>query len=109
MDTELGRGESPLVATRTIVLIVAGILVFLMLIALGFQTVFRDRIGQTYAVRHPFPAPAVIPDERAERLALQAKQEQDLNGAHGRMPIDAAMKAVAAKGEHAFDPIGGGP
>lgn len=108
MGADLGRGEAPTVATRTIVLIVAGILVTLILIAFGFQTIFRDRIGQTYAVRHPFPAPAVIPDERAERLALQARQEQDLKGAHGRMPIDAAMKAIAAKGEHAFDPIGGG-
>lgn len=109
MGADLGRGEAPTVATRTIVFIVAGILTTLMLVAFGFQAIFHDRIGQTYAVRHPFPAPAVIPDERAERLALQARQEQDLKGANGRMPIDAAMRAITAKGEHAFDPIGGGP
>jgi hypothetical protein len=109
MDAELGRGESPHVRTHTIVFIVAGILAALIVIAFGFQAIFRDRIGQTYAIRHAFPAPAVIPDERAERLALQAKQKKDLDGAHGRMPIDAAMKAVAAKGGHAFDPAGGGP
>jgi hypothetical protein len=109
MGDELGRGEPPVVATRAVLVIVAGILVVLMSIAFGFQAIFRDRIGQTYTVHHPFPAPAVIPDERAERIALDAKQKKDLSGAHGRMPIDAAMKTVAAKGNRAFDPVGGGP
>jgi len=109
MDADLGRGESPNVGTRAVVAIIAGILVVLVVVAFGFQTIFRDRIGQTHAERHPFPAPAVIPNERAERLALEAKQKKDLAGAHGRMPIDAAMKAIAAKGDHAFDPLGGEP
>jgi hypothetical protein len=109
MSAELGRGESPGVRTRVVVSIVVGILVVLIAVAAGFQLVFRDRVGQTYAVRHPFPAPAVVPDERAERLALQAKQRHDLNGAHGRLPIDAAMKAIAAKGDRAFDPVGRAP
>ncbi|HEY2034199.1 MAG TPA: hypothetical protein VGH02_10990 [Rhizomicrobium sp.] len=109
MDADLGRGESPNVGTRRVVLIIGGIMAVLVLVAFGFQAIFRDRIGQTYAVRHPFPTPAVIPDERAERLALEAQQKKDLAGAHDRLPIDAAMKAIAAKGDHAFDPIGGGP
>ena len=102
------RRESPNVSTRAVVVIVAGILLVLVLIAFGFQAIFRDRIGQTYAVRHAFPAPAVISDERAERMSLEAKQKKDLNGAHGRMPIEAAMKTIAAKGSQAFDPIGDG-
>lgn len=93
----------------SIVAIVAGIIVVLLAIAFGFQPIFRDRIGQTFVARRAFPGPAVIPDERAERERLDAAQTGDLNGAHGRMPIDAAMKAVAAKGAHAFDPVGGGP
>jgi hypothetical protein len=88
--------------------IVAGIIVILSAIAFGFQPMFRDRIGQSFVVRHGFPGPAVIPDERAQRERLDAEQLRDLNGAHGRMPIDAAMKAIAAKGAHAFDPVGGG-
>jgi hypothetical protein len=108
MGTDLGRGESPNVGARRIIFIMVGILIVLVAVAFGFQAIFRDRIGQTYAVRHPFPAPAVIPDERAERLALEARQKRDLAGAHGRMPIGAAMKAIAAKGDRAFDPIGGG-
>lgn len=109
MSADIGRGESPNVGTRTIVLIVAGILVALVIIGFGFQPIFHDRIGQTSAMRHPFPAPAVTPNERAERLALEARQRKDLAGGHGRMPIGAAMKAIAAKGTHAFDPIGGEP
>jgi hypothetical protein len=109
VNADLGRGESPDVGTRKVVFIVAGILAVLVLVAFGFQAIFRDRIGQTYAVRHPFPAPAVMPDEGAERLALEAKQRKDLNGAAGRLPINAAMKAVAARNDHAFDPIGDGP
>ncbi|MGN6516786.1 MAG: hypothetical protein ACTHLR_13215 [Rhizomicrobium sp.] len=109
MAAELGRGESPDVRTRRIVFIIAGIMALLMLIAFGFQLIFKGDIGQTYAVRHPFPAPAVIPNERAERLALEARQKKDLAGAHGRMPIDKAMNAIAAKGARAFDPLGDGP
>ena len=109
MDTDLGNGESPQVSTRSVVAIVAGIMVILLAIALGFQPMFRDRIGQTFVVRHGFPGPAVIPNERAERERLDAEQLRDLNGAHGRMPINQAMKAIAAKGAHAFDPIGSEP
>ncbi|HEY1615511.1 MAG TPA: hypothetical protein VGF97_17665 [Rhizomicrobium sp.] len=101
--------EPPNVATRAVVLSIAGILIVLLCVAFGFQAIFRDRIGQTYTVRHGFPAPAVIPNERAERLALEAKQKRDLDGAHGRIPIDTAMKAIAAKGPHAFDLVGTGP
>lgn len=109
MRDDTGNSESPQVNTYRVVAIVAGILLVLSLIAFGFEPLFRDRIGQTFTVHRPFPAPAVIPGERAQRLALEAKQKRDLNGAHGRMPIDAAMKAIAAKGPHAFDPVGGMP
>lgn len=107
MDADLGRGESPTVNTRRVVAIVAGVLIFVAAVSLGLQVLFPNRIGQSYTVHHAFPAPAVIPAERQQRLALEAKQRKDLNGAHGRMPIEAAMKAIAAKGTHAFDPLGG--
>lgn len=109
MDTDLGRGESPQVATRSVVAVVAGIMVILLVIAFGFQPMFRDRIGQTFVVRHGFPGPAVIPNERAERERLDAEQIGDLNGGHGRMRITVAMKIIAAKGANAFDPVGSGP
>ncbi len=109
MDADLGRGESPDVNTRRVLIIVAGIIAFIIIVAFGFELIFRDRIGQTFTVQHTFPAPGVIPNERQERLALEAQQTRDLAGAHGRMPISAAMGALAAKGPHAFDPIGGQP
>jgi hypothetical protein len=109
MDSDLGLGETPYVRTRRVIAIAAGILALLVLIAFGFQALFPHRIGQTYTVEHGFPAPAVITNERAQRLALEAKQKHDLDGADGRMPIAAAMKAIAAKGAHAFDPIDGAP
>jgi len=109
MDADIGRGESPNVNTRRVVAIVAGVLIFVALVSFGFRALFSDRVGQTYTVEHPFPAPAVIAGERAQRLSLEANQKRDLNGAHGRMPIGAAMKAIAAKRTSAFDPVGGAP
>lgn len=107
-DLDLGRGECPQVWTRVVVWITAGILVALVTVAFGLQLLFPDRIGITFVVRHRLPAPGVTSDERAERLALEANQKLLLNGAGGRMPIETAMQAVAAKGAHGFDPIGPG-
>lgn len=105
MGIELGPPESPQVRAWIIATIVAGILIALILIAFGFQPIFSDRIAQAKSPAHPFPPPAVISGERAQRLALENKQRRDLAGAHGRIPIEAAMRAVAAKGNHAFDPV----
>ncbi|HWB51492.1 MAG TPA: hypothetical protein VG651_20445 [Stellaceae bacterium] len=106
VDDDLGRGESPAVGTRAVVLTVAGILVALLAVAFGFELIFRDRIGMTFVVQHNLPAPGVVPDERAAREALEARQRALLAGAGGRLPIETAMRAIAAKGEHAFDPLG---
>lgn len=103
---DLGRGESPAVQTYAIVLTAIGILVVLAAIAFGFEPMFRGRIHRTAVEQHKFPAPAVIPDERAEREALESRQRAALDGAGGRLPIDAAMRAIADKGEHGFDPLG---
>jgi hypothetical protein len=105
MDADIGRGESPQVGTRTIVLMMSGILVVLVLVAFGFEMLFSDRIGQTFVARRDFPAPAVIPNERGQRLALEARQQQALSGGGGRMSIAAAMDRIASKGPHAFDPV----
>lgn len=109
MDVELGPSKYPQVRAWVVAAIIAGILIVLILIAFGFQPFFSDRIAQAESATHPFPPPAVISGERAQRLALENKQRRDLAGAHGRVPIEAAMRAIAAKGSHAFDPIGGAP
>lgn len=109
MPAETQRREAPHVSTYRVVAIVVGILVLLSLIAFGFQPLFRDRLHQTFTVHRGFPAPAVIAGERAQRLALERSQRRDLKGGHGRMPIEAAMQAIAAKGPHAFDAVGQNP
>jgi hypothetical protein len=100
---------SPEVRTRLVVVTMAGILVALAVIAFGLQLVFPDRISATSAERHVFPAPGVRRDEGAERLALEAAQRAAPLGGGGRMSIADAMRAIAAKGPHAFDPIGASP
>ncbi len=105
-EQDLGPGESPAVKTHVVVLVGAGILVALTAIAFGLELFFHDRVGMTFVDQHPLPAPGVIPDERAQRLALESKQYNELNGAGGRMPIEAAINAIVARGPHAFDPIG---
>jgi hypothetical protein len=106
VDDHLGRGESPAVRTRAVVLVTLAILAVLVAVAFGFELIFRDRIGMTYVERHSLPAPGVVPDERAEREALEARQRAALGGAGGRLPIEAAMRAIAERGEYAFDPVG---
>ncbi len=108
-EPDLGPGETPAVRARVVVLATVGILAALVIVAFGFEPIFRDRIGKTYVDRHDFPAPGVIANERAEREALEARQRALLEGAGGRLPIDAAMHAVVDKGEHAFDPVGAAP
>jgi hypothetical protein len=106
VDDDLGRGESPAVRTRAVVLATVGILAMLLAVAFGFELIFGDRIGMTSVEQHPLPAPGVVSDERVEREALEARQRAALDGAGGRLPIEAAMRAIASKGEHAFDPVG---
>lgn len=101
--------ESPEVRTRAVLAVVGVIFALLVAIAFGFQLLFPDRIGQTYTVRTGFPVPAVVANEGAERLALEARQRRELSGAGGRIKIESAMVAIATKGKHAYDPIGTAP
>jgi hypothetical protein len=107
MRSERGirNGESLQVPARTIATLLLAILVMLAAVGFGLTLFFPGRIGMDHAVAHRFPSPTVIPDERAVRLQLEARQRHDLAGAHGRIPIEEAMRAVAARGAHAFDPV----
>lgn len=105
VDRKLGPGENLQVRTRAVIVVTGSLLALLTLIAFGFMLIFANRVGVSYAVRHDFPAPAVIPNERSERLAMEAGQRRVLAGQDGRMPIEQAMQAIAARGPHAFDPV----
>lgn len=104
-DPGIGKGESLQVGTRGVVLVIGVILVLLTAIAFGFTLLFNNRIGVHYTVRHELPAPGVVANERAQRLALEARQRRTLQGAGGRMPIDQAMQAIVARGPRAFEPV----
>ena len=108
-DTNIGSGESPEVRAVPVLLAIALIIGTVALIGFGLELFFPDRVGLNTVGSHPFPAPAVVPGERSQRLELEAAQRHDLAGAKGRKPIDDAMREIASKGVRAYDPIGGPP
>jgi hypothetical protein len=86
----------------------AAILAVLALLSIGLVVVFPDRVGITAVHGRSFPGPGVTPTQREERLQLEARQRRLLAGGDGRLPIEAAMDRIAARGERAFDPVGDG-
>jgi hypothetical protein len=105
-EQKIGKGESLQIRTRTVAIVLVGILFLLAGVGFGLTLFFPDRVGVRYVVSRSFPAPAVIPDEHAQRLQLEAGQHRALAGEDGRMPIGQAMAAIVARGSHAFDPVG---
>jgi hypothetical protein len=105
----LGRGETPAVDARSVIVTMAAAIVLLVLSAVGLAFFFSDRIAMTFVDRQPFPAPGVSASERSTRAVLERKGEAALAGADGRMPIAAAMQRIAARGAHAFDPVESSP
>lgn len=105
----LGNGETPQVHTWSVVRITAGTIIALILATFFLALAFRDRIHEIRIHPRSFPAPGVTSAEKAERLHLEAEQRKLLNGADGRMPIEKAMQAIAARGNHAFDPADSSP
>lgn len=110
------RQESPEVATRAVVLIAAGFLVF---VALSLAVL---RVYYGWSVRAPvlsppstFAEPRLQSDPRTDRIGLQAEQEKQLAGyawvdrdrGLARIPIERAMTLIAGRGERAFAPIDG--
>src|ERR1700749_521434 len=102
-EPDLGRGETPAVNARSVIATMAAAIALLVLSAVGLAFFFSDRIGMTFVERQPFPAPGVSASERSTRAVIERKGLAALAGAVGRMPIDAAMQRIAARGAHAFD------
>lgn len=103
---EIGRGEPPWVNVAGVVLAMGLLLGCLLLASLGLAIFFPNRIGRTFVDLHAFPPPGVTTDERRIRIELTARQQAQLEGGDGRLPIEAAMKIIAALGPQAFDPLG---
>ena len=104
-DRNIGKGESLQVRVPAVVGTMMGLLVLVAAVAFGFTLIFSNRIGVRFVPHSAFPAPAVIAQEHSQRLAIEARQRRALEGSGGRMPISEAMQRIAARGDHAFDPV----
>lgn len=104
-ERSIGSGENLQIHARSVAIVLAAILAALAVVGFGLAVFFPERIGVSHVLAQRFPAPAVIADEHLRRLQLEARQRRALNGGDGRMPIDQAMQAIVARGDHAFDPV----
>src|ERR1700761_5170230 len=107
--------QSPDVASGVVVIAIAGFLAFVALIMTGLF--FYLRAGAPGAFRptaeRAFPAPAlqIKPQddlkrfELKQRMALSGYAWVDRSQSIARIPIAEAMRIVAARGEHAYDPL----
>jgi hypothetical protein len=107
--------QPPDVASRVVLSVVAGFLAFVALtmavlffyLKAGAPGAFRQ------AVEQPFPEPALQtkPDddlrrfEFEQRMALSGYGWVDRSRGIARIPIDEAMRIIAAHGDRAYDPL----
>jgi hypothetical protein len=106
--------ERPAVREGVIAAIMAGSLVFVVLVAVGLFFFYRALAhNPTFVAVHEFPSPRL--QTRSDRLRDPeiARQQAELNQfrwidrAHGvfQIPIERAMRLVAARGAKAYEPI----
>jgi hypothetical protein len=107
--------QPPDVAANIIVVTVAGFLGFVALTMAGAY--FFLKAGAPHALRppveHRFPEPVLQKDPQADLKRFEFEQRKALS-AYGwvdrsqglvRIPIKEAMRIIAARGEHAYDPL----
>jgi hypothetical protein len=109
-----GIPEPSGVETSRVVLAVGGAFMLLVIGIGGLGSWYWYEVPvQTVPPPVSFPQPRVQADEPAELRRLLGKQRQELT-AYGwtdqqhtllQIPIERAMKLIAAKGAHAYDPI----
>ena len=107
--------QPPDVATGVVIMAVVGFLAFVGLTMTGLF--FYLRIGAPGALRqaseHHFPEPALQKKPQDDLKRFELEQRMALSGygwvdrAKGiaRIPIEEAMRIVAARGDHAYDPL----
>jgi hypothetical protein len=107
--------EPPGVATRIVLIAVAGFLGFVALAMTGLFFYLRTSAPSALkqAVEHQFPGPTLQKSPQADLKQFEIEQRMALSGygwidrpkglAH--IPIDQAMRMIAARGDHAYDPL----
>lgn len=107
--------ESPDVATISVLVSVAGFIVFSMLIGVGLFFYLKAGAPDALrkAVERRFPEPTLQKTPQADLKNYQNQQRNalatfswvDRSQGLARIPITEAMRIIAARGDHAFDPI----
>ncbi len=90
--------------TGSVLLAVAGCFGVLGLCLAGLWQLFPDSHALRLRGPQDFAAPRLETTPVADYAAWRASQQRRLDGGAGRMPIAAAMKAVADRGARGFDP-----
>jgi hypothetical protein len=102
--------EAPGVATRSILLIGAGLMATLLVSLGAIALAFLWRQGHLPLGAAPpraaasFPAPRLQVAPGAELAAVRAAEDAKL-GPEAAMPIEAAMRAIARRGAAAYAPL----
>lgn len=107
--------QPPDVATGIVITTIAGFLVFVALFAAGLFFYLRSTAPSAFkaAVEHQFSEPALQKKPQADLRRFEREQRAALSG-YGwvdrpsglvRIPIEEAMRIIAARGDHAYDPL----
>ena len=110
--------EEPAIRAATIGAVMAGFFVFVVFVAVGLFYFYQALAhGATFVRPNEFPAPRLQTRSDGLRDPEIARQQADLerfrwiDKAHGKfqIPIERAMKMVAARGPKAYDPVAAPP
>jgi hypothetical protein len=106
--------ESPDVAIRPVLAAALGAGLLLAGTIGGLDAIWHRAVPiRTVPPPQSFPEPQVRTDERAQRLQLEARQRERLNGYHWadqphslvQIPIERAMQIIAQEGAQAYAPL----
>ena len=105
--------QTPDVATGIVITAVAGFLAFVAIMMTVLLFYLRADAPDAFrqAIEHPFPAPALQkrPEddlkrfELEQRMALSGYGWVDRSKGLVRIPVEKAMRILAARGDHAYD------
>ena len=107
--------QSPDVATAVVISAVAVFWGFVVLTMVGLFFYLRTGAPGAFGqpTEHPFPEPALQTRPRDDLKRFELEQRMALSGygwidrskGVARIPIDEAMRTIAARGDHAYDPL----
>lgn len=111
--------EPPDVNNRIVLTAVGGFLAFVALIMAGTLFYLKSEAPSALKQRdeRPFPQPALQRDPQADLKRFEAQQRAALSGyawvdrQNGlvKIPIEEAMRVIAERGDHAYDPLDATP